>query len=256
MSEFEITPKPIKFPRHEETKKLFWRNMVQQKRRSPNLPVADNVRISREKTASQWWTSRNKKRAEEAESESTIDSLTGILNDRGVKQKLEERIKLLKRQGSRDKMSVIAEDMDGLHVINNELGHQAGDDTLRENAKALGESVRETDIVGRRGEKADEFIIILPGSGREEAMEVALRIQGRLKEKKINGSLGVAEVDYSTPEMVEVSLGLADSAMFKSKIERKKRGSDVVYADLDLLPEEHQHPEELKRLAHTREDAA
>lgn len=88
------------------------------------------------------------------------DPLTGLANQRTFARVLELELARAGRQGS--EVSVAIFDLDGFAALNEEQGHQAGDDVLRSVASVLAESVRLVDTVARHG--GDEFVVIAPGA--------------------------------------------------------------------------------------------
>jgi diguanylate cyclase (GGDEF)-like protein/PAS domain S-box-containing protein len=104
------------------------------------------------------------------------DSLTGLLNRRSFDDALEREWMLSQRDGI-DTFVVVA-DLDGFKAINDRFGHSAGDDALRQVARALHACVRTTDVLGRLG--GDEFGGLLVRCGGEAA---AIGFVARLQEE-------------------------------------------------------------------------
>ncbi len=88
------------------------------------------------------------------------DPLTGLANERTVSRILELELARAGRQGS--ELSLAMFDVDDFRATNEEGGHVAGDEVLRQVAAVLAESVRLVDTVGRIG--GDEFVLVAPGS--------------------------------------------------------------------------------------------
>jgi diguanylate cyclase (GGDEF)-like protein len=140
-------------------------------------------------------------------------------------QLFERSIKLARRDGN--KCAVLFIDLDRFKVINDSLGHSAGDTLLIEVAKRLRSCVRESDVVARLG--GDEFVVMLDQiSDRDEVAGVARKILAALllpiilagHECRTTGSVGIAMF----PENGNDSLTLtknADIAMYLAKEEGK-----------------------------------
>jgi len=85
------------------------------------------------------------------------DSLTGLLNRTSLEDRLQQALLSAERKG--DKLAVLFLDMDRFKLINDTMGHHAGDEVLIKVARRLTKTLRESDIVARIG--GDEFIIVL-----------------------------------------------------------------------------------------------
>jgi diguanylate cyclase (GGDEF)-like protein len=101
------------------------------------------------------------------------DALTGLANRRVFEQRVAYEITRHRRH--RRRFAVIAMDLDGFKQVNDRFGHQAGDQVLREVARALEHVVREQDTVVRLG--GDEFCILAPETGPGDAERLALRVR-------------------------------------------------------------------------------
>jgi diguanylate cyclase (GGDEF)-like protein/PAS domain S-box-containing protein len=150
------------------------------------------------------------------------DPLTGLANRAEFNAKLEEACKRLKRNGGG--VTVMMIDLDKFKVINDTLGHPAGDQLLMEVGRRLQSTVRETDAVARLG--GDEFAIIQEGSANqhEEAIALALRIINAISQPfDLNGhrtSLGTSVGIVLAPEHESDPEGLlkrADLALYDAK---------------------------------------
>lgn len=100
------------------------------------------------------------------------DPLTGVANRRRFDQELIRELARARRQA--DPPSVIALDLDGFKIYNDEHGHPAGDDLLRLTAGAWTGALRAEDLLARVG--GDEFLALLPACPLAEAERVAQRL--------------------------------------------------------------------------------
>jgi diguanylate cyclase (GGDEF)-like protein len=137
----------------------------------------------------------------EARRLSELDPLTGTLNRRGLAKVVERETSRLARYGG--DLSVVLADVDKFKSINDTRGHAAGDEVLKSLATALMNAVRQADSVARYG--GDEFIVLMPQTGPEEAEIARLRLvdiiekAGRASEVPYSVTLGVhtsQEVDF------------------------------------------------------------
>ena len=104
-------------------------------------------------------------RFEALEQLAATDPLTGLANRRGCEKSIAGEISRAERE--RKPLSCIMLDIDRFKQVNDTMGHQAGDQVLREISAMLRQSVRAYDIVARWG--GEEFLVILPGADLEAA---------------------------------------------------------------------------------------
>ena len=111
----------------------------------------------------------------------TIDGLTGVANHRHFYERLEAELARAERDDQ--PLGLLLIDVDSLKSINDAHGHLAGDTLLRGVAAALTRTTRLSDIVARYG--GDEFAVILPGAGEEEAARCLGRVLEALEAEPI-----------------------------------------------------------------------
>jgi diguanylate cyclase (GGDEF)-like protein len=147
------------------------------------------------------------------------DELTGLPNRRDVLSRLEQ---WLGRPGT-PSCAVLLADLDHFKRINDQHGHLVGDEVLRAVAQRLSESVREPVVVGRLG--GEEFLVVLPDGGLEEARQVAERIREQIaaidtrrwfEGGPLTVSVGVATSDPAG-DSVSNMLRRADVALYDAK---------------------------------------
>jgi diguanylate cyclase (GGDEF)-like protein len=164
------------------------------------------------------------------------DALTGCLNRRSFIDQLDGELRRLRRY--RLPLSLAFIDIDNFKLVNDTLGHQAGDEVLRLIAETLRSRLRSTDIVGRIG--GDEFVILLPLT-EEKQSEVA--IQDLLDELAdvaknqvwpISYSVGVVFVDVPCDSSSSL-LGEADRLMYEVKNGGKNRMLQRTLSELSIL---------------------
>jgi len=160
------------------------------------------------------------------EEEAKVDALTQVHNRRSLWNRLSIELGLCERRKS--SMSVLILDLDHFKNVNDQYGHPVGDEVLKEFARRMKESVRESDVVGRWG--GEEFVIGLPDISLEDTFRVAERIMTavvsepvKLKDGRmvpISVSIGVA--DYPNTALTRKELiEKADEQVYKAK---EKRG--------------------------------
>jgi diguanylate cyclase (GGDEF)-like protein len=148
------------------------------------------------------------------------DTLIQLPNRRGFMRELERLCDRAKRYGHQAAMLFV--DLDGLKMINDSFGHQAGDEALIEVAQLLTKGVRRSDVVARIG--GDEFAILLENSTEESAHETAARLVDLVCGSEfthdgdvlpLSIAIGVAMIDGDgAPAAV---MALADEEMYRRK---------------------------------------
>lgn len=155
------------------------------------------------------------------------DPLTGIPNRRYFKQKLEKE--LVRIKDSKEKIAVLYVDCDNFKKINDDLGHDAGDDFLLHLAKRLRNCLRKEDTIARIG--GDEFNVLLTNvEDEDDVLKVAERLdRASSKPWEIRGkiyhvtlSIGVA-IAPDDGEDVDDLIRKADRALYKAKESGKNR---------------------------------
>lgn len=137
---------------------------------------------------------------------SETDSLTGLSNRLALDKKLSQAWNILTHTG--DPLAILMIDIDHFKQYNDQYGHPAGDECLKQISKILGESAkRESDIVARYG--GEEFLIVLPGTDAGAALDIA---SGLLEAVS---SAAIEHASSKTAPVVTISIGL--SAIIPSK---------------------------------------
>jgi len=155
-----------------------------------------------------------------------LDALTGILNRRGMEEKLAQTINLLGR-ADENILSVLMMDIDFFKRYNDTYGHGAGDECLKAVGGALKKSItRVGDFVARYG--GEEFIVVLPNTREDGAKKIAERIMENIRELEIphekNDSAPYVTISIgsTTARVVHTHKGTdfinrADEALYDSK---------------------------------------
>ncbi|MGY4708629.1 putative bifunctional diguanylate cyclase/phosphodiesterase [Mycolicibacterium sp. CBM1] len=166
------------------------------------------------------------------------DALTGLPNRTLLMSRLGESLQ--EARGSGNFVALLFCDLDRFKMVNDSIGHAAGDQLLIEAAGRLSATVRETDTVARLG--GDEFVVLCPAiPDREQAIALAERMRGALstpyaidgKEAFVGASIGIAFADESTVSGAEL-MREADVAMYRAKL---TEGSHINVFDSNLEAE-------------------
>ncbi len=193
-----------------------------------------------------------KKQQQEIKYLSYHDNLTDLYN----RTFMEEEMKRL--DSSRQlPISIIMIDVNGLKLFNDTYGHQKGDQLLTKTARILKDSTRNEDIVARWA--GDEFVILLPKTGKEEADKIIKRIEkncSQTKEDDILISLAVgAAVKEKAEDNITAVFELADKRMYKQKMSKSRKAKQKLVANI-LLNLESKSCEERAHLNRMKEKAA
>ncbi len=170
---------------------------------------------------------------------SNTDYLTRLWNHGYFQNIINEEVK--RATETKLPLSLIMLDIDNFKVYNDKLGHQAGDNVLREIGNILRESVRKSDWACRYG--GEEFVIILPRTNKDESYKFAERLRAKIEIhpfaneeiqpfRKITVSLGVATFPEDATSKDDL-IYKVDMAMLQAK--NKGRNRSCVYST-DLIP--------------------
>ena len=160
---------------------------------------------------------------EETQRIAITDVLTGLLNRRGFFLRAEQNFKVLQRQGLAGALVFI--DIDGLKTINDTLGHDSGDSLIKNSAKILYDSFRDSDVVARLG--GDEFAALTFDVSDPEI--IVDRIQKKVTAFNLRSSfpyqvslsIGVVQCNLSSNIGLSDYLSIADERMYT---EKKRQG--------------------------------
>lgn len=169
---------------------------------------------------------------------SITDELTKIYNRRHIIERLSEEIAKTKRYEYW--VSCLLVDLDYFKKINDNFGHQAGDEALKQLAALLKTNIRSVDIIGRYG--GEEFLIILPFTDKEKAVIAAERLRRLVQSKKfpiadksIDFTLSIGATSFcksnNTDIDVEKVIKIIDGQLYKAK----QNGRNKIFSQNILL---------------------
>lgn len=154
--------------------------------------------------------------------EAWLDPLTGVNNRRLLDEKFPEIFAA--QRSARQDLAVVMIDLDHFKILNDTLGHAAGDEVLTFAGELLRQCVRSDDLVVRYG--GDEFTLILPGLSAESALTMTSRIMSLFHQRARmmatvqpapSMSAGIASLMNNWPASHLEMLGLADRALYDAK---------------------------------------
>jgi diguanylate cyclase (GGDEF)-like protein len=145
------------------------------------------------------------------------DPLTGIANRRSLLSRIDYEI--VRHARSRHEFAVVMIDLDGFKALNDRFGHLAGDDLLRDLARALERTIRAQDTVARIG--GDEFCVLAPETAGPGIQRLKARVQWAVSSvtagmHTLQGSVGVASFPGDGRSAQEL-LSAADHRLLAAK---------------------------------------
>ena len=167
----------------------------------------------------------------------TLDELTGFYNRNFLMQRVKEEIK--KAYRLKYQLALIFIDLDFFKNVNDQYGHQVGDQLLAEFGDLIKGSIREYDVACRFG--GEEFVILLPQTETKNAVELAERLREKIEKRKfcvsygnlmITASFGVSSLppndvkqldEEQTILLMENLIAWADDALYQAKKNGRNR---------------------------------
>jgi diguanylate cyclase (GGDEF)-like protein len=149
-----------------------------------------------------------------------IDDLTGLPNRAEFMRQASRNIVQLHRQGRTAVIAIL--DLDGFKQVNDQFGHQSGDEVLHIVGQRLQMAARESDLIGRLG--GDEFALLLPDVSADQAQAFVARIRSSLcdqpirssvTEHRIGATIGVTSLEHASS--LQELLARADQALLGGK---------------------------------------
>ena len=163
------------------------------------------------------------------------DEVTGLYNRRFFSIRLEEEVSRHRR--FRHPVSVVLLDLDGFKAVNDQHGHGAGDDTLRDIAQILLKHSRGINVISRYG--GDEFVVLLVETSKAGARLYADRIRQVVARYpfshglRVTASFGISSLPEDVAPSAEEMMRSADEALYAAKRAGKNTvtGYDTLLAD-------------------------
>lgn len=151
----------------------------------------------------------------------SIDDLTDLSNRRSFNMLADQALKVASRHNHDSSLVMI--DLDGFKEINDQLGHETGDEALRKFADLMRVVFRESDIMARIG--GDEFCVLLTETGAEVGADVVNRFREAVDQFnhrsagafQLNFSVGIVQFDPQTHVNADCMLRDADAMMYERK---------------------------------------
>jgi diguanylate cyclase len=168
----------------------------------------------------------------------TRDDLTQVHNRRHITELMV--IEQNQHERTCTSLCVALLDIDLFKAVNDNHGHQAGDDVLRRFARATQDALRTSDLLGRWG--GEEFIVVFPDTSIDEATVALQRVRAQLAQTDFSHVAAGLRITFSAGlvciqpgEKIEQALERADQAMYRAKT----NGRDCVMADVPATTGSH-----------------
>jgi diguanylate cyclase (GGDEF)-like protein len=184
----------------------------------PRLPLPEHIALMRDGARLAGIAIERQRMMERLIHDARHDALTGLPNRRAIFERLDEAA-LTTRPASTG--AVLFVDLDGLKLLNDTLGHDQADATIRQVGERLSAAVRAEDFVGRFG--GDEFVVVAEGADTEQAAQLGARLLEVISKPRpgiaatvVTASVGIALIGDSD---AREAIRHADSAMYAAKRE-------------------------------------
>ncbi len=170
---------------------------------------------------------QNARRFREARQLADLDALTGLHNRRYFHETLGREVARAQRYGR--SLGLVIIDLDDFKAVNDRIGHLAGDGVLAEAAERVRDVVRSADVACRVG--GDEFAVILPESGVQDAEQLYQRLQSAISSRPV-GQAGRLQLSAGGTELRDDDDAVtffqrADEALYRAK----RAGKGKFYGD-------------------------
>jgi diguanylate cyclase (GGDEF)-like protein len=154
------------------------------------------------------------------------DSLSGLLNRRGMREKLQQEFSRSKRYNF--DLTVMMCDIDHFKVVNDQYGHDKGDEVIKSLGAMFKLGLRKHDSLARWG--GEEYLFLLPETNSEQAMHLAEKLRNKIqieqythqdKTFSITVSIGLHQVAAS--DTINQAISKADTNLYKAKEQGRNR---------------------------------
>ena len=194
--------------------------------------------------------------AKRLEHQARHDPLTGLLNRREFERKVNQTLKLFS-EDTTHALCVI--DLDRFKIVNDTVGHSAGDELLRQISQRIKQQLRRTDLLSRIG--GDEFAIFLSNINKDDAVGIANQVLHSIREYqfywnkqtfRVGASIGVVDAPPKSSDFTYL-FHAADTACYIAKHEGRDR-VNVVAVDDQWLTEKREETHWANRIEDSLEN--
>jgi diguanylate cyclase (GGDEF)-like protein len=151
--------------------------------------------------------------------EAIVDPLTGLLNRAALQQRFGELMQQARITAGGTTIGFLVADLDRFKQVNDAHGHAVGDAVLEQLAHTMRNELRAFDLIYRLG--GEEFVVLLPGAGIDDAMEIAERLRGAVEDARPEGLAVTLSVGVGVAAGSELDFDRlyerADAALYRAK---------------------------------------
>ena len=169
---------------------------------------------------------RMREMSNDFEKQAMQDPLSGLLNRRGMLEELQREFDRSKRY--QNELTVMMCDIDHFKKINDQYGHDKGDETIKELADIFKSGLRKQDSIARWG--GEEYLLLLPETNGEQALQLAEKLRIKIEQtefhhnnKNFNVTVSFGLYQINQDDSIDQSISNADNNLYKAKEQGRNR---------------------------------
>jgi diguanylate cyclase (GGDEF)-like protein len=169
---------------------------------------------------------RIKEMSQKFEKQAMRDPLSGLLNRRGMLDKLQYEFD--RKQRYKNDLTVMMCDIDHFKIVNDQYGHDKGDEVIKSLGTIFTAGLRKQDSLARWG--GEEYLFLLPETNGEQAMHLAEKLRSKIeqtqfkqKEKIFSVTISIGLHQIASTDTINLAITKADSNLYKAKEQGRNR---------------------------------
>lgn len=154
------------------------------------------------------------------EKQAMRDHLSGLLNRRGMREKLQQEFDRSQRYNN--DLTVMMCDIDHFKVVNDQYGHDKGDDIIKSLGAIFQSGLRKQDSLARWG--GEEYLFLLPETNANQGMQLAEKLRSKIEEtqykhddKTFNITISIGLHQFTSTDTINQAITKADTNLYKAK---------------------------------------
>jgi diguanylate cyclase (GGDEF)-like protein len=160
------------------------------------------------------------------EKQAMRDPLSGILNRRGMQEKLQQEF--ARSQRYKNELTVMMCDIDHFKVVNDQYGHDRGDEIIKGLAEIFKSTLRQQDSLARWG--GEEYLFLLPETNGSQAMQLAEKLRTNIEktefrqlDKTFNVTISIGLHQITSNDTINQAISKSDTNLYKAKEQGRNR---------------------------------